>query len=335
MIWMSWRQFRAQALVGALAMVPVVAYLILTSVDIRRSYDRYQTQCASLGNCAEAMLQFQNDFRTRLLLLALLLAVIPGLLGVFWGAPLVAREIETGTYRLVWNQSVTRRRWLVIKLLFVGFASMITAGLVSVLLTWASSPVDAVAQDRFGALVFDARNIVPVAYAAFAFVMGTVIGLFVRRTIPAMALTMLVFVIIQFAVPAFARPNLMTPETTTKAMTVQAFGEIRGFGDDPTLKGLSIPGAWVTNTSPLLTADGSRLDKATYRQCVTDPPATGGAPGIGGTVLCLANLDLHVEISYHPNDRYWTFQWLESGFYLVLSGLLAVLGLWRIQRHVI
>jgi ABC-type transport system involved in multi-copper enzyme maturation permease subunit len=336
MIWMSWRQFRWPALAGAVALVPVVAYLIITGADIRQSHDRYAARCRNMGNCAEAMLQFQNDFRTRLLLLAILLAAIPGILGVFWGAPLVARELETGTYRLVWNQSVARRRWLTVKLLFVGLASMAAAALVSALLTWASSPVDAVSQGRFGALVFDARNIVPVAYAAFAFVLGTVIGLLVRRTIPAMALTMLVFAIVQFAVPSFARPHLMTPETATRQMTLQAFGEVRGFGDDPVVKGLSVPGAWVTSTSALLKADGSPLDKVTYRKCVTDPPAGGaGVPGTGGTVACLADLNLHVKVAYQPNDRYWTFQWIESLLYLVLGGLLAAVGLWRIRRHVI
>lgn len=335
MIWMSWRQFRWQAVAGAVALMPVVAYLITTGLDIQHSLDRYRDQCAFLGNCAEAMVQFQNDFRTRLLLLAILLAAIPGVLGVFWGAPLVARELETGTHRLVWNQSITRRKWLTVKLLFVGIASMAVTTLVTVLLTWAASPVDAVSQDRFGALVFDARNIAPIAYAAFAFVLGTVIGLLVRRTIPAMALTMLVFAVVQFAVPALVRPHLMTPETTTRQMTLQAFGELRGFGDDPTVEGVSLEGAWVTDTSALRTADGKPLDKATYRKCVTDPSRTAEAgSGIGGTVACLAGLDLHVDLSYHPNDRYWIFQWAESVLYLLLGGLLAAVGLGRIKRHV-
>jgi len=39
----------------------------------------------------------------------------PALLGIFWGAPLIARELETGTCRLAWNQSVTRTRWLTVK----------------------------------------------------------------------------------------------------------------------------------------------------------------------------------------------------------------------------
>jgi hypothetical protein len=128
----------------------------------------------------------------------------------------------------------------------------------------------------------------------------------------------------------------MTPETATRQMTLQAFGEVRGFGDDPTVKGLSIPGAWVTSTSALLTAEGTPLDKTTYRRCVSDPPAQSAAvPGIGGTVACLANLNLHVEVAYHPNNRYWIFQWIESALYLVLGGLLAAVGLWRVQRRVI
>jgi hypothetical protein len=323
MIWMSWRQFRSPALAGAVALVPVVAYLVRTGLDIRRSHDRYQARCASIGNCAEAMLQFQNDFRTRLLLLAVLLVAFPGLLGVFWGAPLVAREFQAGTHRLVWNQSVTRRRWLAVELLVVGFATMVVAALVSALLTWASGPVDAVAQDRFGALVFDARNVAPVAYAIFAVVLGGVLGLLVRRTVPAMALTLLVFAVVQFAVPAFVRPHLMVPVTADEQMTPQDW--VGGSGDGPTVDGLSVPGGWVTGTSALLTAGGAPLDRAAYRRCVTDP-------GSGGTVACLTHLDLHVEVAYHPGDRYWTFQWIESAFYLLLGGLLAAVGLWRIQR---
>ena len=66
------------------------------------------------------------------------------------------------------------------------------------------------------------------------------------------------------------------------------------------------------------------------------PPATAaGAAGIGGTVACLAGLGLHVNVSYHPNDRYWTFQWIESALYLLLGGLLAAVGRWRIRRHAI
>jgi len=48
--------------------------------------------------------------------LGLVVLVVPALIGVFWGAPLIARELETGTFRLAWTQSVTRTRWLAVKL---------------------------------------------------------------------------------------------------------------------------------------------------------------------------------------------------------------------------
>jgi hypothetical protein len=31
---------------------------------------------------------------------------------MFWGAPLVAGELESGTFRLAWTQDVSRVRWL-------------------------------------------------------------------------------------------------------------------------------------------------------------------------------------------------------------------------------
>ena len=76
--------------------------------------------------------------------LGVLVIVVPGIIGIFWGAPLVARELETGTFRLAWTQSVTRTRWLAVKLAVVGLASMAVAGLLSLMVTWWASPLDRV-----------------------------------------------------------------------------------------------------------------------------------------------------------------------------------------------
>ncbi|RSM80956.1 transmembrane transport protein [Kibdelosporangium aridum] len=338
MIWMSWRQFRAQALVAAAGLVVIAAGLVVLGMDIRDTYDTYLARCQ--GDCADAMSQFTNEYRNLLLFLDAGFILVPGLLGMFWGAPLVARELETGTHRLVWNQSVPRRRWLAVKLLFAGLAGMTATGLVSLLLTWAAGPVDQVANDRFETLVFSARHVAPVAYAAFAVVLGTVIGLLIRRTLPAMALTLLVFIAVQIAMPNLVRPYLMPPITTSKPMTSEAINELRSLGglsDRPTIGGLTIPDAWVTDTSELLTADGQPLDADKFNKCIgpdasDDSPREGGGR-FGAAAQCLGDLDLHVTASYQPNHRYWLFQWLESAIYLTLSTLLAVLGRWRIQHR--
>ena len=66
--------------------------------------------------------------------------------GVFWGAPMIARELEAGTSRLVWTQSVTRTRWLATKLGVAGVGAAVV-GLVGLVLTWWCAPIDdAVAQ---------------------------------------------------------------------------------------------------------------------------------------------------------------------------------------------
>jgi transposase len=118
--------------------------------------------------------------------------VLPALIGLFWGAPLITRELEAGTHRLVWNQTITRTRWLAVKLGLTGLATITAAGLGSLAVTWWSSPIDKTATNdfpRMGPLLFDARGVVPIGYAAFAFALGVTVGMLVRRTLPAMAIT--------------------------------------------------------------------------------------------------------------------------------------------------
>ena len=337
MTWLTWRQFRVQALAGLAGLALLAAYLVHLGLAIRDGDDAYRSRCRAGGDCARALAQYLGDYQNTLLYLAGLLALVPAVLGMFWGAPLVARELETGTHRLVWNQSVTRTRWFTVKLLVVGVAAMAVSGVASLLLTWAASPVDRLAGDRFSTIVFGARNVAPVAYAVLAFTLGTVVGLLVRRTLPAMALTVLVFTVVQFVVPNVVRPHLMPPVTVSRPMTADAINEARGLGSitgGPVVKGLTVPGAWVSGTSELRTADGRPLAQDRFDHCFRDPPRTGATGTFGDTAVCLAQLDLHVVLSYQPDQRYWAFQWLESAIYLALAALLAGYGRWHVRRRV-
>ena len=75
---------------------------------------------------------------------------------------MIAREIETGTHRLAWNQSVTRTRWLATKLVGVGGVAVAAAGLLCLGVTWSASLVDRYAESRITPLLFGARGIVPI-----------------------------------------------------------------------------------------------------------------------------------------------------------------------------
>ncbi|WP_433473907.1 ABC transporter permease subunit [Spirillospora sp. CA-142024] len=338
MIWLNWRQFRLQALVAAIALALIAVYLLYLGGDIRDGYDAYRSRCGDPGDCAQARSQFQSAYQNTLLFLAAGLGLIPVVIGVFWGAPLVARELETGTHRLVWNQSVARHRWLLGRMAFVGLVAMVLTGLASLLLTWAASPYDEVTGDRFGTVEFGARDIAPIGHAVLAFTLGTVIGLLVRRTLPAMAVTGVVFLVLQFAVPNLVRPHLMPSEKATLPMTAETINRARNLGSitgAPAIGGLEVPGspdAWISDVSPMRTADGRTLGETTFNACLNTPPKTGARGTFGDAAVCLSKLDLHVDVQYQPSDRYWAFQSGETALYVALSGVLIAFGLRRVRR---
>ena len=139
---------------------------------------------------------------------------------MFWGAPLVARELESGTYRLAWTQSVTRRRWLSVRVALVGVAALAVAGLASWLVSWWFAPLDAVNLNRFDPSVFTTRGVVAIGYAGFAFALGVAAGALTRRTLPAMAATLLGFVAARIAFTFWVRPHLLAPKDVLVPLTL-------------------------------------------------------------------------------------------------------------------
>ena len=123
MIWLAWRQFRFPAAVVVAAAVALA--LVLLAVGAPAAGD-------------QALEVFENQLmKVRVFTFATIaMVVLPAIIGMFWGAPLVARELEAGTHRLIWNQSVTRTRWLVTKLLLIGVAVAAVTGALGLLLSW-------------------------------------------------------------------------------------------------------------------------------------------------------------------------------------------------------
>jgi len=193
MIALAWRQFRLQAVVafGILALVATV--VLVTGSHLAALYDANVVPCANSHDCPTATAAFLRSDHFFQAALPPVLLVAPALIGLFWGAPLVAREFETGTFRLVWTQGVSRRRWLLTRLALVGTASMAVTGLLSLLVGWWFSPIDRLNLNRMSPSVFGVRGITPIGYAAFAFALGVTLGVLVRRTVPAMALTIVGF----------------------------------------------------------------------------------------------------------------------------------------------
>jgi hypothetical protein len=200
-IWLTWRHFRSQAVVvgGVMALVAVI--VLVSGLSILHQYH----SCEAIRACNSS--EFTNTNPKLQGVLQALLLVAPALVGIFWGAPLIARDLETGTYRLGWTQSVTRRRWLAIKLAIVGFAAVAVGGLLSLMVTWWFSPMDTVTAQQFG--TFDSRGVVPIGYALFAFALGVTAGVLWRRTLPAMASTLVAYVAVRTTEGQYLRSHLL------------------------------------------------------------------------------------------------------------------------------
>ncbi|MEU9760543.1 ABC transporter permease subunit [Streptomyces sp. NPDC047985] len=126
------------------------------------------------------------------------LGLLPVILAVFLGAPLIAADQEHGTARLVTTQSVSRRRWVTAKLAWCYGAVLVTGAVLSALFTWWWKPYRSVFQAQWSdGQIFDTTGPVLPALCLFLTAAGITIGLLLRRVLPAMAVTLVLSVFVE------------------------------------------------------------------------------------------------------------------------------------------
>jgi len=368
MIAFTWRQFRSQATVGIVALAVVALVLVVTGAHLVSVYDDAVAACrASGGQSAACNNPVTNTYNNLQIATMALVLVVPALIGMFWGAPLIAHELETGTFRLAWTQSVSRLRWLLVKLGLVGLASMVAAGLLSLMVTCWTSPIDKVNQNRFGPSSFALHGFVPAGYAVFAFALAATVGLLVRRTLPAMAVTLVGFIGARLVVSYWVRPHYMSPVTTNLPLSPETAG--LQFSGPPggsatvsvTAQTPHLANAWVTAAS--IADKAGHAPTSTYLKqvcanalsAVPLGPVPKGGPGrrvgiTGGNVSavpagqriqsalgqCFHTLSAHYHevVTYQPASRFWTFQTIETALFVVLAVALAGFCTWWIRHRV-
>jgi hypothetical protein len=330
MIRFAWIQFRTQALValGVLAVAAVV--FAVTGIQLAHSYDAAVALCQQQGNCAGLSSFFPSgDYRTANKSLDVAALAVPGLIGMFWGAPLIAREFETGTFRLAWTQGVTRTRWLAAKLGIAGLAAIAASELFSLMLNWWASPIHkAGVFTPFTSGISSSyiSGVAPTGYAAFAFAVGAAAGLFIRRTLPAMAVTLAVSAAVMTAFPILVRPHLIPPAQVTSALSPAPAANMEVTNNTlmlQTAQPQRMPGAWVLSSQVVTQAD---------RPIYSMPAqACGPTPSARACITYMESLHLRQTVTYQPASRYWAFQWIETGIYLALGLILAGLCFLRIR----
>ncbi len=345
MIRFTWLQFRVQATVALAALFAFAVVLVLTGPHMASLYASAITGCHG-GACANAANTFlsrltnTSPYPTVYVLSVGLILATPAVIGIFWGAPLIARELETRTFALAWTQSITRTRWLVVKLALTALAAMAVTEALSLMQAWWADPISKAigiggpypvgsvfGQGRLGPFIFATSGITPLGSAAFGFALGTAAGVLIRRTLPAMAVTLAIFVAAQIAVPLWVRPHLMPPHQTV--VSGPSFFENAGVSVG-TLTASIVPGqpeAWILSSAAINAAG----------QPVSTIPATCLSPSVGKAAgspgPCMASRGIREAISYEPASRYWPLQWIETGIFLVLALALAGVCFWRLGRR--
>ena len=253
---------------------------------------------AARSGCDIIVRHFQSEFGGRVDVAGYLI-LLPALVGMFIGAPLLARELEHGTHRFAWTQSLTRRRWLLSKTLLLALAVTLGAVVLSAIVMWWRRPFDGL-EGRMSPGGFEIQGVVVPAYALFALSLGVLAGAALRRSLAAMSLTLVVFVAVRLAVAELLRPRYQSPEHETMA-------------------GL-VPGAhardWVLSNS-LVDAVGRHITSAREDLAILHAQQARIDPQ-----EYLLSLGWRRALSFQPADRFWTFQLIEAGIFVALAAAL-------------
>jgi ABC-type transport system involved in multi-copper enzyme maturation permease subunit len=324
MTWLTWRQYRAQFAVGTVILAALALLLVLTGLQLFSQYHTIITECASgagLGqhgvNCSTGGGLFSGGPTVGFVSLTVL--AVPVLAGLFLGAPMVAAEFEAGTTRFAWTQGITRRRWLAVKAGWLLLAAAAWGSVLAALTTWWASPTNAEHGSEFYPGRFDVLYLVPVAYAVFAMALGICAGALLRRTVPAMAVTLGGFLAARVAVTLWLRPHYLSAVTVTRNLT----GNFTPTGSYWLIsQGVRNAAGQLVSTQ----AGNSQGPVAiAFGMPVSSLPKACAGLNNSTTVTssCRAALSGYRSfVTYQPASRFWAFQGIETGIFLALALIL-------------
>jgi ABC-2 family transporter protein len=349
MSWLVWRQHRLQALFALLGLAALAAFLVPTGLQMHDEFRRsglddclpatarvefVQASPASgpapgaVEACQQRAREFAGRYGSRGII-GVLLWFLPLFAGLFWGAPLVAREVEHGTHRLVWTQGVSRLRWALVKFGLVGGGVVVAAACYALLVTWWRAPIDQTTGNstgRFAYGLFDLEGLVPIGYALFAVALGVLAGALTRKTQTAMTITLVGFLATRLLVELLARAHYLPPVRRTFPLV-------------GTLAPNQLTGDWVVSAG-IYGAQSARLSGGTFgsfSQTVCPPPttvSTSSAPATADPCLEGFAADAYNLQPFHPADRFWLFQGIETALFVASAALLLLAAVHVIRRRI-
>jgi hypothetical protein len=323
--WVTYRQHRP-ALTGAAVFLGLVSlYLLIMGLQINHAYAKVAAcHPANSGTCQQLARSFTSEYwgggGTGALsaggaqTVSSLMLVVPVLLGVFLGASVLARELETGTFRFAWTQGCGRVRWAVSKLVLLATVVTAVTWAFTELFTWYYHPFLVDGQvSRLLPLAFGLLGVAFAAWTLAAFAIAVFFGALIRRTLPAMAATLATWTFLAIGTAVWLRQHYQAPLKTT------AFNPPAD--------------AWVLGnyaTGP----NGQVLSQRALNQLFQQAPASvQNSPNPNALQNWLAQQHYTQWTSYEPASRFWHFQLIEGGWLLALSVVLIAAAIWLVRRR--
>lgn len=300
MIWVTWRQHRTEAFVAIALLILLVVIIFLSGMALRATY---------LQDGMHGVENFVNSFPF------MAINILPLLLGVFVGAPLVSQELERGTYRLVWTQGITRERWLKSKLLLVAGITLVLFLIVAGIMNWWNQPVN----ETLGPwATFDVNGIVIIPHALFALALGIALGTVLSKTVGAMALFIPIFPMVRlffFWLRQYYLPPISLRWNFTGENLIDQLGKI-----------------WIVGQK-FLDRLGTPIptDLVFYTCGPQSIVAYAFSPDL---FSCFRENGFSSIVSYQPVERFWLFQGIEGLVYLALAASLVGLTVWWLKKKI-
>jgi hypothetical protein len=329
--WVTWRQHRFALGGVAVLLAGLALYLWVSGSSLHHAYAAAAAcRPASSYPCQNQLINFDSAYGSRAQAVATLLLAVPMLIGAFVGAPVLARELETGTFRYAWTLGAGRRRWAVAKLVPLAVTVAVAAGLFSMVFSWYYQPLFADGSSiPLDPKLFGLRGIAYAAWTLAGFAIGALVGLLVRRVVPAIAVTLAVCFGLTFATGLYLRQHYLAPLLGKNLSS-------------PPVSAWVISGWWTKGGATVSQSALNRLETSLFQQAMTatlpknvksDDIKFYKGPADSQVMNYLLHHGYAKWISYQPGSRFWPFQWIEGGWLLALSVLLIAATVWLVGRR--
>jgi hypothetical protein len=319
MIWATWRTHRSVFISSIVVAVALAIWLAITGAMEANSWAVFTGHHCSIdfpGSSLVCMnsLSGVGNFSSAN---AALCGALPALLGLVLGVPLVASEIQQRTNRLAWTQSITRTRWLLVK---IGVGALFTVVIVGALTPLAWWWTEAAQRSHIQPATFDVSGIVEVAYALFAFMLGVALGTLIRRSGWAFAACVPIFALVRAGVRLYVRSGLVSPATASVSASASVGNNdwLLNAGFVPLGRSTPAPGqTWSSNDSIIQNCQNF---------------ASGAQKPTHSATYCEKLNHLHYVMQFQPASHFWALQGAESVVFLVLAGILLGLTVVAVRR---